>query len=143
MPMRREQIAAALKQMGQMAQRQREIGQHLSPDQQEIVRIEGEIKKDPWYAQYVNKFGEEPDLSRNANYDYITAWKSGIRPKMNPHDGLYHWDSKTREGEMLKKPDHPTIWKTYWMDKTGIDPDSLGLKNQQEAEEWLRMRGRK
>ena len=106
----------------------------------ERQRIEAEIKKTPWFSEYIRQYGEEPDLSQRANYDYITAWKAGIRPQINPNDKRYHWDSKTPDGKMLKKPNHPTLWKTYFMDATGIDPDTIGIKNEQEAQAYINAR---
>ena len=103
----------------------------------ERERIISEIRKTPWFSEFVRQYGEEPDLSERSNYDYMTAWKSGIRPRINPNDQRYHWDSKTPDGRMLKKPDHPTIWKTYFMDATGIDPDTIGIKNEQEAQAYI------
>ena len=103
----------------------------------ERQRIEAEIRQHPWYSEFCKEFNECPDLGPNANYDYMTAWKAGIRPQINPNDQRYHWDSKTPDGRMLKKPDHPTIWKTYFMDATGIDPDTIGIKNKQEGQTYI------
>lgn len=91
-----------------------------------------EIRKLPWFNRYVKKFGEEPDLSPSADYDYITAYKSGARP-----DETDHWPSYTGSGIRLKKANHPTLWKTLFMDKTGIDPDSIGIKNEQEGQAFM------
>jgi len=91
-----------------------------------------EIRKLPWFNRYVKKFGEEPDLSSNADYDYITAYKSGARP-----DETDHWPSYTGSGIRLKRENHPTLWKTLFMDKTGIDPDSIGIKNEQEGQAFI------
>jgi len=143
MPMRREQVAAALKYMGEQAGLRRKVEQAMaSPEDMERQRIQGEIRQTPWFKEFVRQYGEEPDLSPNADYDYITAWKAGVRPERDPYDqNRYHWSSKTDEGVMLKKPGHSTLWKTHFMDQTGQNPDAIGVKTEQQAQEW--MRGRK
>ena len=145
MPMRREQVAAALKYMGDRAGLRRQVEQAMvSPEDMDRQRIQGEIRQTPWFKEFVTQYGEEPDLSPNADYDYITAWKSGIRPERDPYDqNRYHWSSKTDEGVMLKKPGHSTLWKTHFMDKTGQNPDAIGVKTEQQAEEWLQTQKRK
>ncbi len=142
MAMRREQVAAALKYMGDRAGLRRQVEQAMvSPEDMERQRIQGEIRQTPWFKEFVTQYGEEPDLSPNADYDYITAWKSGIRPERDPYDqNRYHWSSKTDEGVMLKKPGHSTLWKTHFMDQTGQNPDALGIKTEQQAQEWIRGR---
>lgn len=140
--MRRENVAAALKYMGDRAGLRRQVEQAMvSPEDMERQRIQGEIRQTPWFKEFVTQYGEEPDLSPNADYDYITAWKSGIRPERDPYDqNRYHWSSKTDEGVMLKKPGHSTLWKTHFMDQTGQNPDAIGVKTEQQAQEWIRGR---
>jgi len=141
MPVRREQLAAALQYLGDKA---KTVQGQLTPVQSERQRIEAEIRQTPWFREFVAQYKEEPDLSPNADYDYITAWKSGIRPERDPYDqNRYHWSSKTPEGVMLKKPGHSTLRKTNFMDQTGENPDAIGVKTEQQAQEWLRTRGRK
>lgn len=102
----------------------------------ERQRVENEIRKLPWFRNYVRKFGEEPNLSETADYDYFTAFKSGALP--NESD---HWPSYTPDGKIrLKKEGHPTLWKTNFMDATGIDPDTIGIKNEQEAQAYINAR---
>lgn len=95
----------------------------------ERQRVENEIRKLPWFRNYVRKFGEEPNLSATADYDYFTAFKSGALPDESDHWPSYTPDGKTR----LKREGHPTLWKTNFMDKTGLDPDRVGVKNEQEG----------
>jgi len=141
MPMRREQVAAALQYLGDKA---KVLQGQQSPEQSERQRIEAEIRKHPWYSEFYKEFNQYPNLGPNADYDYITAWKAGIRPERDPYDqNRYHWSSKTDDGVMLKKPGHPTLWKTHFMDKTGQNPDAIGVKTEQQAQEWLQTRGRK
>ena len=110
-------------------------GGSVSIDRQKVV---SEIKQHPWFREYVKEFGEEPDLSENADYDYITAWTSGIRPERDPYDkNRYHWSSMTSSGAMLKKPGHPTMWKTLFMEHTGKNPDAIGIKSEQEAQAYI------
>jgi len=139
--MRREQVAAALKYLGNKA----DLRQLMTVDS-DRQRIESEIRQTPWFKEFVAQYGEEPDLSPNADYDYITAWKMGVRPKRYEQDeNKYHRDSYAENalGQkiLLKKPDHPTLWKTHFMDQTGQNPDALGIKTERQAQEW--MRGRK
>jgi hypothetical protein len=98
----------------------------------ERQRVISEIRRTPWFSNYVRRHGEEPDLSENADYDYFTAWISGARP-----DKTDHWPSYTPNGKILKREGHPTLWKTRFMDATGIDPDSLGIKNEQEGQAYI------
>jgi len=146
MPMRREQVAAALKYMGDRANLRRQVEQPMMTADSDRQRIEAEIKQHPWYSEFYKQHDEYPNLGPDADYDYITAWKMGVRPKRYEQDeNKYHWDSYAENalGQkiLLKKPDHPTLWKTHFMDQTGQNPDALGIKTEQQAQEW--MRGRK
>ena len=141
MPMRREQVAAALQYLGEKA---KVLQGQQSPEQSERQRIEAEIRQTPWFKEFVTQYKEEPDLSSSADYDYITGWKAGIRPERDPYDqNRYHWSSKTPEGQWLKAPNHPTRWKEVFMEQSGVNPDALGLQTEQQGQEWLRTRGRK
>lgn len=94
------------------------------------------IQATPWFSEFRQQYGEAPDLSRNANYDYRAAWAAGIRPERDPYDGnRFHWPSALPNGEMLKAPDHPTAWKEHFMQATGRNPDAVGATQ----EDWLRM----
>lgn len=91
-----------------------------------------EIKKTPWFAEFVREYGEEPDLSRNSDYDYRRAWAAGVRPERDPYDkNRYHWPSSLPSGEMLKSPNHPTLWKEEYMRATGRNPDEAGVTEAQ------------
>jgi hypothetical protein len=91
-----------------------------------------EIKKTPWFAEFVREYGEEPDLSRNADYDYRRAWAAGIRPERDPYDNnRYHWASSLPTGELLKSENHPTLWKEQYMRATGRNPDETGVTEAQ------------
>lgn len=104
-------------------------------DRQKVI---SEIRQTPWFREFVKEYGEEPDLSENADYDYVTAWTSGIRPERDPYDkNRYHWSSMTPNGVILKKPGHPTMWKTLFMEQTGKNPDAIGIKNEQEAQAYI------
>ena len=37
---------------------------------------------------------------------------------------------------MLKSPKHPTAWMEYFMQDTGVDPNSVGLRTADEAYEY-------
>jgi hypothetical protein len=109
-------------------------------DEKTRKKVLSEIKKTDWFREFYADFGEEPDFGPNSNYDYVTAWLSGVRPDTrSSEDGRLHWSSMTPEGVMLKKEGHPTLWKTYFMENTGLDPDEIGLRNQKDAEMYLKL----
>ncbi len=90
----------------------------------------------PWAKEFAQQYGEQPDLSRNADYDYRAAWNAGIRPTRDPYDGgRYHWPSSLPGGQMLKSATHPTAWKEHYMRLTGVNPDAAGVTEQ----DWFRM----
>jgi hypothetical protein len=45
-------------------------------------------------------------------YNYADAIESGGRPSPNK-DGEYHWGSSAPDGQLLKGPLHPTLWKEF------------------------------
>jgi len=92
-----------------------------------------------WQGHYeVKQYGEEPDLSTSANYDYRQAWRMGIRPERDPYDSnRFHWASSTPDGTMLKSKTHPTAWKEEYMRATGSNPDAVGATQA----DWLKMQG--
>lgn len=97
------------------------------------------IKSTNWYSEFVKEFGEQPDLNI-PEYDYRAAWKSGIQPERDPYDqNRYHWPSSAPSGEMLKSANHPTAWKEMFMRQTGVNPDAIGAKNQEDAIEIMQM----
>ena len=85
----------------------------------------------------------EDIIGPNADYDYRGAWKAGISPQAYEYDTRQHWPSATEDGQMLKSPQHPTAWMEYFMRETGEDPNSLGLRNPDEAREYTRSARRK
>ena len=95
-----------------------------------------DIARTPWFSEFAQSYGERPDLSRNADYDYRKAWAAGVRPEPDPYDGnRYHWPSSLPSGEMLKSPTHPTLWKEQYMRATGQNPDAVGATEAQ----WQQM----
>ncbi len=72
----------------------------------------------------------------NSDYDYRGAWKSGLGAQDYEYDTRMHWPSSTQEGKMLKAPSHTTAWMEFFMQDTGIDPNSLGLRNAEEAQAY-------
>jgi len=88
-------------------------------------RFQRAMKGTEWYSEFNKEYGEPPDLSKNANYDYRKAWDAGIMPERSPEDNnKYHWPSSTPNGSMLKSENHPTAWKEYYMRATGRNPDT-------------------
>ena len=98
------------------------------------------ITNTPWFAEFARQYGERPDLSRNADYDYRKAWAAGVRPERDPFDNnRMHWPSSLPNGEMLKTKNHPTAWKEYYMRATGQNPDAVGAT----AADWQAMQQRR
>jgi hypothetical protein len=59
------------------------------------------IRATPWFAEFKQKFGEEPNLN-DPDYDYRRAWAAGARPTVrDPGDNLLHWSSQ------FKGENHP------------------------------------
>jgi hypothetical protein len=89
------------------------------------------IRATPWFTEFVDTHGEEPNLSPSADYNYRKAWDAGLSPTPNEYDNnRHHWPSSLPNGEMLKKQGHPTLWKEHYMRATGTDPDSVGATEQ-------------
>jgi len=85
------------------------------------------ISSSPWFSEFSKQYGERPDISRNADYDYRKAWNAGVRPEPDPYDAnRFHWPSSLPSGEMLKSETHPTAWKELYMRMTGKNPDAVG-----------------
>ena len=98
------------------------------------------IRSTPWFKEFKSEYKEEPDLNTR-DYDYRAAWRAGIKPERDPYDNnRFHWPSSSPDGKMLKAPDHPTAWKEYFMRETGQNPDALGLRNQKQADQWLKLK---
>ena len=98
------------------------------------------IRSTPWFKEFKSEYKEEPDLNTR-DYDYRAAWRAGIKPERDPYDNnRFHWPSSSPEGKMLKSPDHPTAWKEYFMRETGQNPDALGLRDQKQADQWLKQK---
>jgi hypothetical protein len=133
-----ERLAAALLYQQELAAAARP--QMMNPNiaaQGKEIKFQREIAASPWYSEFTKQYGEIPDLSKNANYDYRKAWSAGIRPERDPYDNnRYHWPSSTSTGEMLKSATHPTAWKEYYMQAKGVNPDAVGAT---EAD-WLKIK---
>lgn len=72
------------------------------------------------------------------DYDYRRAFRSGVKPERDPYDdNRFHWPSRAPSGEWLKSPNHPTAWKEVFMERTGENPDALGLRSIDEADLFL------
>lgn len=98
------------------------------------------IKNTGWFKEFVNEYGEEPDLNTK-DYDYRAAWKAGVLPERDPYDrNRFHWPSSLPTGKMLKSAEHPTAWKEYFMRDVGVNPDALGIKTPEDANAYLKNR---
>ena len=95
----------------------------LPPDQEK--QFQSDIKDTPWYTEFKQKYGEEPNLD-DPDYNYRRAWLVGVRPDTrNQNDGMYHWSDTTTAGEILKSPHHPTAWMEPFMRQyPGVDPET-------------------
>lgn len=100
----------------------------LIQESPEEMQFQKWIRATPWFSEYVREYGEEPDLNIK-DYDYRQAWKAGVQPVQDKYDrGRYHWPSvNPQTGQKLKSKTHPTAWKEIYMQKTGVNPDSIGL----------------
>jgi hypothetical protein len=108
-----------------------EIGPKIPQGNTEIP-FQSTVQNTNWYNEYMNEYGEPPDLSKDADYDYRKAVAAGAMPERSPEDNnRYHWPSSLPDGTMLKTEEHPTAWKEFYMRSTGVDPDTV--KNQDEA----------
>ena len=73
--------------------------QGWAPDAEKTFQVG--IRATPWFAEFKQKFGEEPNLN-DPDYDYRRAWAAGARPTVrDPGDNLLHWSSQ------FKGENHP------------------------------------
>jgi len=99
-----------------------------TPENEEEKKFQAKIRATPWFSEFKKKYGEEPNLSSSADYDYRKAVKGGAMPQRDKYDNnSYHWPSALPSGEMLKSKDHPTAWKEKYMRATGKNPDATGV----------------
>jgi hypothetical protein len=99
-----------------------------TPENEEEKKFQAKIRATPWFSEFKKKYGEEPNLSSSADYDYRKAVKGGAMPQRDEYDNnSYHWPSALPSGEMLKSKDHPTLWKEKYMRATGKNPDATGV----------------
>ena len=109
----------------------RSLATHRAAEKEES-NFQSGIRATPWFSEFKKRYGEDPDLSSSADYDYRKAWKGGARPQRDKHDNdSYHWPSALPSGEMLKKPLHPTLWKEKYMRATGKNPDATGVTEEE------------
>lgn len=98
-----------------------------------------------WRNGFKRQYGEFPNTDQGGNYNYAEAWRGGVRPQpyVNPATGVsegYHWGSVSPiTGAELKSADHPTLWKSKFMEDYGVDPDSIGW-SQAQGQGWLENR---
>lgn len=102
------------------------------------IEFEQGVKQTPWFQQFQQRFGEQPNLYA-PEYDLQKAWNMGVRPTPDQYDNNFpHWPDRAPDGTMLKSPEHPTIWMQYFMDATGgQDPEALGIKDYDTARQFI------
>ena len=95
----------------------------LSPENE--TRFMDDMKNSKWYKEFESQYGEPPDLSPQADYDYRGAYMAGIRPERDPNDNnRYHWAQTSPDGtQTFKSPLHPTAWNGLFDDTFRIIPD--------------------
>lgn len=86
-----------------------------------------------WRDEFIKDKGGPPSLE--GDYDYQGAFEAGIVPEKNPTDNKYHWPSIGLDGKELKSEDHPTRWKSDYMEATGEDPDEKGISEEDAKRE--------
>lgn len=90
------------------------------------------MENSPWHAEFVQRYGEKPDLREGGDYNYRLAVNNNIQPQPDPYDkNSLHWPSSFEDSNgnivMLKSPDHKTAWKEYYMRaNNGVNPDAVG-----------------
>jgi hypothetical protein len=105
----------------------------LLNSQEQMGGLLGQMMFDPsvrqWRRGLLGRYGEEPQIE-GGDYNYQRAFQMGVRPQEYPHDpGMMHWPSRAppvpprREGELLKAPDHETLWMERFMQTYGVDPN--------------------
>lgn len=113
---------------------------YLSPAEEQ--KFQADMQTGEGYRQWREEFEKQWNTKVDFNdpegdYDYRGAWKAGIRPsRYQFDDDRYHWASSLPNGQMLKAPDHPTAWMEHFMRRTGVDPGSLGLKNEAQGKAY-------
>ncbi len=75
-------------------------------------------------------------LIKEGDYDYRGAWKYGTEEVISPYDNMPHWNDRASSGQWLKSPNHPTVWKEFFMQQYDVDPDSVGLDSLEKAKEY-------
>jgi hypothetical protein len=111
--------------------------QHLQQQMQPELEFQNWFRSLPWFREFVQQYGEEPN-SNDPDYDYRAAYQAGIAPDRYEYDGgRYHWPSSLPDGTHLKSENHPTMWMEQFMQQTGVDPLSLGLRTPEDAQAAL------
>jgi hypothetical protein len=84
-----------------------------------------------WRQEFVDTYGEQPDLSTGGDYDTRTAWRHGVVPmRYAPDNNTYHWPANQEAAPWakpvpLKAENHPTAWMQTFMDQHRVDPMTL------------------
>lgn len=86
-----------------------------------------------WMTKFATTVGEKPNTETDPTFDYRKAYRAGDRPVAVEGDTIPHWPSTG------KSEDHPTEWKNLFMQKFGVDHDTIDPKDRTpEMTEWVR-----
>jgi len=110
------------------------------PEGQWLKELQSYIKEK--HGQHVPIEYLADEQLHGQSYDLPHALRSGLQPKRYaPDNNRYHWGSVAPDGVWLKAPNHPTAWMEVFMGFTKKDPNEMGIKNKEQAEEYLRRNG--
>ena len=106
-----------------------------------LWRVELQNKKT--YAQIMQEQRKLAYVLGDSTYDYRGAYMDNHTPERSEVDNQYHWSSKSTTGNWLKSPNHPTAWKQVFVEKTGINPDTIPDLKQDVADDYMTRNGYK
>jgi hypothetical protein len=112
-------------------------GMLRGPADQEDRQFDAWFRGLPWFREFVQQHGEAPNPN-DPDYDYRAAHRAGVKPeRYAPDQNRYHWPSLTPQGAPLKSETHPTMWAEKFMQATGTDPFTIGIRDADAAKRYL------
>jgi len=94
-----------------------------------VQHLAGELSGSRGREVSPTRAGQE--LFKEGLYDYPGAWRAGVQPQGGQMPLV------TPEGQWLQSPQHPEAWKLAFRQRTGQDPDQLGLSDINQANAYL------